>query len=417
MRWAPLVAALALAGGASADAPRASAGAAARAGALDALCDAIAREAAALAPPAHTLLAIAVEAPVERLASAGELSLARALRAAGFAPPFAAADAAAAEAQGADAFLAVRIGLQNGSVAAAGELRPVRRNFFTGEALVAGGAVAAAVEADEPVRLLARAGPLRVTLSPFARLAEAPLAVAAGPLGGAPHVAAITRDEIVLWDGRGREVVRHPLPPPAANAAPSRDPRAGLVIAGDRVRWAVPSRGRAQVLRLSGDLLVAEAELPADVVPLAAGAGWIVSAQPVAGTNLFASPLLVAGAAAPAAPRAVEVPTPFVAALAPGVVIEATGRIAVEAVALEAGDAGALADLDGDGVAELVVTSRSPAAPDRVRVLSLGPVVEHASVDAPEPLLCAAAGDLGRGRDEVILAGAGGTLFLLRRAP
>lgn len=80
----------------------------------------------------------------------------------------------------------------------------------------------------------------------------------------------------------------------------------------------------------------------------------------------------------------------------------------------------ALADLDGDGTAELVASLASPTAPDRLRVVRLAPVglpaagAEGAGPAAPPayesppisgPILCGAAADLtGDGLDDALLA-------------
>src|SRR5690606_9096169 len=136
-------------------------------------------------------------------------------------------------------------------------LQALRPNFFTGAALSQGGALAATAAADEPARLLAADGSaIAIEIVPFARLPVAPLALAIGPLDGETFVAALTEVAIHLFDPEGRLRSRTALPPAAVDAPPSRDPRGGVAIAGDRLRWAIPSRGRAGLLRRDGDRLV-----------------------------------------------------------------------------------------------------------------------------------------------------------------
>ncbi|WP_373044124.1 hypothetical protein [Vulgatibacter sp.] len=396
--------------------------------ALDAVATSVATRVAALFPPATTRLALGVDARVRRLGSAAELALAAALRKAGFAPPLAARSAVEALAAGADALVTLRLEIAGGALVAAGEVRPVRSNFFTGAALSAGGALLAEAPADAAARLLAgrlATGPLEVEWARFATLPTAPLALAVGHLGGVPHVAAITRDELVLFDAAGAEVTRLVL---EGTGVASRDPRAGVVVAGDRVRYALPLRGSAAVLRLERGRLIHEEAAPADVIPLAAGEAGVLAALQAPGGNLFGPMLLRARPASPAAPLAGTLENPFVAALAaphagatPFGVIDVDGtfvpldaELTPHAPIRGIGDAAALADLDGDGTPELVASARTAAGPDVVRVIPPGGgrPVEAAPRDVP--LLTAAAGDLGAG-EVVVFGAADGTLHLLRR--
>lgn len=425
----PAILALAAPAGAAAAEVRA-----ADAPAVVALARQLAQQAAALAPPETTRLAVAIDAPARRLGASFEAAFGAALRDVGFAPPLPVDDAAGAVRAGADALAHVRVDVLGGVLVAAGDVRAVRDNFFTGAALAAGGALAAQVGADAATRVLAGGGtpqPFAIEVTPFARLGEEPLALAVGSVGGVASVAALGRTELVLFDASGAVRARYALPPPAPGALPSRDPRAGLVVVGDGVRYALPLRGAAEVLRLQDGALVHEADAPADVLPAAAGAAGTLAAMPAPGTNLFAPTLLVG--AGGAAPRAVSVAGPFVAALAapagggvPFGLVSADGSFAPLRADLSpagpsvsgVGDAAALADLDGDGVAELVASERVAAAPDRVRVVRLGgtaaPAVEAREVDAV--LVVGASGTLGDG-DEAIFGATDGALFRVRRAP
>lgn len=407
-----------------------------QAASIVALARAIAADAAALVPPSTTRLALEVESPARRLATSFEAALGVALREAGFAPAVPVGDAAAAEASGADALVRVRVDLLGATLAAAGELRTLRPNFFTGEALAAGGPLAAELPADASARLLAgpgAMGPLAIEVVPFAALAQAPVALAVGTLGGTPYVAALLEDELVLLGADGSRRARHPLPPPAPGALPSRDPRAGLVVVSDSIRYAFPSRGVAGAVRLEGDALVHVTDAPPDVLPLVSGPAGVLSAMQAPQSNLFAPTLLLADAASGAAPRAAATPAPFVTALsAPsggalpfglvtgsGVFISVQADLTFGTAPVEGlGDAAALADLDGDGVAELLASGRTAAAPDAIRAIRLGAgggsPIESAPIDAV--LVIAASGDLGGG-DEAIFAATDGRLLRVRRAP
>jgi hypothetical protein len=82
-------------------------------------------------------------------------------------------------------------------------------------------------------------------------------------------------------------------------------------------------------------------------------------------------------------------------------------RPATSTATLQTGTAFALADLDGDGVPELVASDPAPTSSDHVRVLSLQPGAAPLLVSEPlaGELLAGAAGDLtGDGVDDAILA-------------
>ncbi|HEY6098312.1 MAG TPA: VCBS repeat-containing protein, partial [Anaeromyxobacter sp.] len=77
------------------------------------------------------------------------------------------------------------------------------------------------------------------------------------------------------------------------------------------------------------------------------------------------------------------------------------------AAGLATGSGYALADLDGDGTAELVASSADPSAPERVRVLAplaKAPLLLE-SAPVPGAILAGAGGDLtGDGLDDAVLA-------------
>jgi hypothetical protein len=217
-----------------------------------------------------------------------------------------------------------------------------------------------------------------------------------------------------------------------------RDPAAAVAIGdfdGGRIAAQRAGEPFAEVLTLGPERLERAGTL--EGAPLCAGEAGALLGAFAPGTSVFLDRLATAGdrrAATPprsrrllygatAAPRGgplafavlgvdlrVELLGPD---LAPAPTLPAPG-------ALETGSGFALADLDGDGVAELVLSSTSPHGPDRLRILAplaAAPLV-HESPPVEGVVLAGAGGDVtGDGVDDAVLAvvteGAAATTLLL----
>ncbi|MGC3998132.1 MAG: VCBS repeat-containing protein [Anaeromyxobacter sp.] len=399
-----------------------------------ALADAAGRLAAALGPPAEgrRALALSVETRAPALASPLAAALEAALAQQGYAvtrPPRGQDDPeGAARAAGQDWLLHVQGGLVPGrpELALVGEAIPAWASFFLqrhpGVRPVPPKVLQARVAVDPETLLLARehrpAGAPFATLRTLGRVHGPVLALAVGdPGGGGLAIAAALPATDLLLTAQGGELARRELDP--AGWRPVRAPAAAVVMGpfgGGRLAVTRAGAPRAEVLVRRGDRLEAVAALASPALcageagrlfgQYAPGAGALLDAlSPTADPGTPPrSPRLLAGVAA--APRG---GAPAFAALAQD------GRLELLDAALRpvgpplpgVGAGFALADLDGDGAAEVVASSPAPTAPDRLRVLATRP-------DAP-PLLesppfdgliqAAAAGDLtGDGVDDAVLA-------------
>ena len=422
MRLALLALALAAAAPARASAPPA----------LDALASALARE---IGPPAEgrRALLLEVDARAPSLGAPLETALSGALTGAGYAvtPARGGGDVEGhARATGQDWLLRVRAGLVPGrrELAAVGELIPAWASFFLQRQPEARAipprVVQARTAADPETLLLARevapAGAPFATVRPLARVPGRVLALAVGEPGEPGHVAivVVTDRGVLVLGPRGEPVAERAVDP--AVLQPVRDPAATVAIGdfgGGRIALQRAGALRGEVLALSRDRLDAAGTL--DAAPLCAGdAGRLFGAfEPGTGVLRDRLSLLVDPGAPVRSGRAL-----YGAACAPR-----GGRFAhavlgtdlalsllgpdlapvSPAAPLTTGCGFALADLDGDGVAELVASSADPSAPDAIRVLAL-PSGRALPVQAPAvtgALLAGAAGDLtGDGVDDAVLA-------------
>lgn len=395
---------------------------------------ALARE---VGPPAEgrRSLRLEVDARAPALRRTVESALDAALSGQGYAvtPHRGTGDAeAAARAAGQDWLLRVRAGLVPGGaeVALVGDLIPAWTSFFQQRRPEARAipprVVQARAPADGETRLLAReerpAGAPFAIVRPLGRLAGRVLALAIGdPERGRPALVAVTADAVVVLAPDATPIaVRRAVP---GQAAPVRDPAAALAVGdfgGGRIAVQRAGEPRAEVLALRGKTLEPAGALEA--APLCAGGAGRLFGAFAPGTGVFADVLtpLVDAAARPRSARLL-----YGASAAPGggplayavlgtdLALELLGpdlapvRAAAPAGALATGSGFALADLDGDGTAELVASSPSAGAPDRVRVLAplaQSPVLlESAPIEGT--ILAAAGGDLtGDGVDDAVVA-------------
>ncbi len=282
---------------------------------------------------------------------------------------------------------------------------------------------------------------------------------------GEPVVVAATADAILILSPARGVVARRDL----GAAAPVRYPQVALAVGdfgGGRIAVQRAGAPRAEVLALRGGRVELAGTL--DAAPLCAGAAGRLFGAFVPGTGVFAdvlSPLvdpdarprsartLYGAAAAPRGgpiafavlgtdlrlelfgPDLAPVRTPA-AATSTSAPLEseavhpernaaaaaparsrraptATPNVAVAALlqkrgATPTGSAFALADLDGDGTAELVASSADPASPEGLRIfapLSDAPLLYESSLPERTLIAAAAAGDLtGDGIDDAVLA-------------
>jgi hypothetical protein len=398
---------------------------------LLALADALAADAGAPAEGRRALL-LHVEARGAGLAAPVETALAAALAARGYdvTPHRGPAEPeGAARAGGQDWLLRVRAGLVPGraEVALVGELIPAWASFFLqrrpGARAVPPRVLQARAAADPETLLLARearpAGAPFATLRPLARLPGRVVALAVGEPGepGAPAVVAVADGAVSVVSPAGAVLASRALAPAAA---PVRGGGAALAVGdfgGGRIAVQLAGAPAAEVLALAGGHLSHAGSL--DAAPLCAGGAGRLFGAFAPGTGAFQdvlSPVVDPDARPRSARRLYGVaaaprrgPLAF-AALGTDLRLELLGPdlgpVSTGAPAAT-GSAFALADLDGDGTAELVASSPDPSAPERIRVvapLARAPEVFR-TAELGAPVLAAAGGDLtGDGVDDAVLA-------------
>ena len=388
-------------------------------------------------------LLLAVESRAPSLVSPLETAIDAALSSLGWAvtPRRGVADAEqTARTEGQDWLLRVRAGLVPGrrEIALVGELIPAWASFFLQRhpqaRAIPPRVIQARAPADAETLLLAREA--RAAGAPFASirvLARVPgrvLALATGEAeAGRPVVVAATPASLVVLSSGGERIAARDLPWDAG--APARDQAAALAVGdfgGGRIAVLRAGAPRGEVLALRGERLELAGTLEA--APLCAGEAGRLFGAFAPGTAVFRdllSPLVDPGAlprserflyGVAAAPRAG--PIAF-AVLGTDLRLELLGpdlRPLGPDPGPVTGSGFALADLDGDGTAELVASSADPSAPERIRILAplaKAPLLLE-SPPVPGAILAGAGGDLtGDGVDDAVLAavsaGAGGEVF------
>ncbi|MBK9518033.1 MAG: VCBS repeat-containing protein [Anaeromyxobacter sp.] len=286
--------------------------------------------------------------------------------------------------------------------------------------------VSARVLADDATRLLL--GPPRrpelgrATLRRLARLPYPVLALAAGEAGEAGlSLLVVSPGAVHLLDAAGAELASRPLDP--ASRRPVRLAAATAVVGplgGGRLGLGLAGAPGGEVLVRRGGRLDVAASLP--LAPLAAGQAGLLFGAFAPGKGALSDLLATWAdpAALPRTPRdlvavaAAPGPSPVAfAALGPDAQLQLLDADLAALGAVPGVGAGfALADLDGDGAAELVA-SRATAGPgDALRVLRLeahppaglpAPAFESAEVEGA--FTAGTAADLtGDGLDDALLA-------------
>lgn len=417
--------------------------------ALDRLTAEVARQ--FLARPFEAPVGLAVDGSPEPLARALASLLAGRL-ANGKAPVVldakSPADAEAqARALGLRSLVRVTLAVDGARVLARGDALSTWVNFWSGATPTRAGpaaVIAAAVDAEPAALALlgvpqppAPGTPVDLRLGVLAKLAGPPAALAAADLDGdrRAEVLVLVNEELLVFSGDGKQLARHDLRGGALSPTPSREPFGALGVLGGPTRvvaWSA-RRARAEVLAWRDGALKSAAL--ADAVPVD---GVVVKLDP--GFNRFSPDLVWSG-------KALALPAPPQAVSARGAVALAVFgdgsavvlRTAAPASRFSAVGAGsALADLDGDGTPEVVVsTPKLTVDGDEVRVMTAAAAEalqarSGSALEAPVwwqgttprgRVVVAAGGDLdGDGSDEAILGswladGTGELLFLRRAAP
>ncbi len=343
--------------------------------------------------------------------------------------------------QGLRSLVRLTISLEPPRLVVRGDALSTWVNFWSGSTPTRTGpaaAVVSMVDADLEALTLAGASapasvrPLELNLGVLARLTAAPAALAIADLDGdhRAEVIALVGDGVITWSSDGKQRGRTELVAPPSTR-PTREPFGLLSITnGKLIAWS-SRRERAESFTWQR-----EAWRPSGIGDVPSLGPITVALRP--GFTSFAREITWAG-------KPVTWPEPIeqlalFGGVALGVSPTGTAAIARGQAPLTqltgVGSGSTLADLDGDGAAEVIATSaRTTGDVDEVRVVALGAFesaqarggqLNEAAVLWQRKIegraIVAASGDLdGDGVDEVVLgtwsSDGSGELLVLRRAP
>jgi hypothetical protein len=388
------------------------------------------------------LVGVYVQASTPELAQAAQSLLIDAFQKKGAkaALPLSATSGTEAEAKareaGMDMLVRVRVGLEGTDLTLAGDRIGTWVNFWDGKTEVrqlGSATLAARTTADASVLTLSRVvgvQPEQLIAPPTVNttvhygvdpIARVPARVLALTLldadgDGRPELAALTPTEVLLLRPDGEILARrdHSLLPEAVH--PSRDPSGGLVTVdgpkGHRLLYTFSGQARGE--SLAADRTGLHALSLADQTPLCVSSAGLVTSTIVEGTNLYGPDVRMSGVVHTLAQPVLALranPAPgdpaLLALYADGQAQPLSGTLTELGAPLVGVGEAALADLDGDGIPELVVSSSAPAGPsDQVRILKPGqsvPVFQSELLSGA--VLASIAGDIdGDGKADVVLA-------------
>lgn len=277
----------------------------------------------------------------------------------------------------------VRLALsrQGATVLARGDVVDTWRNFWAGERKTRGPrglALAFVVEPDAELNLLfgpregpAPTVPLELKLTALARWPTVPIALAAGDLDGdrKSELAVILGEELLVLSGDGKVLARADLSSGAPAPALGREPFGAVAILPSPPRVVAWSgrRARAELFAWANGALRSQGAQESITLD-----GFTARLEP--GLNRFLPESQYAGkpVRTPAGFQAVSVRGPVMLFVWPDGTASLSRQLPPAGRLADVGCGSALADVDGDGVPEVLVSSaRTSGDADELRLLPL----------------------------------------------